>query len=98
MIPLGEMSPYVKAAFLATEDKRFTSTTGSTGTGPAPFGPTSSRFGSPRVLDHHHAAGAEHLGCDISGRDKSLGRKLREAHVALEIERKYPKTRFWRST
>jgi penicillin-binding protein 1A len=28
---------------------------------------------------------------DISGRDKSLRRKLREAHVALEIERKYPK-------
>jgi penicillin-binding protein 1A len=28
---------------------------------------------------------------DISGRDKSLRRKLREVKVALEIERKYPK-------
>jgi penicillin-binding protein 1A len=28
---------------------------------------------------------------DISGREKSLRRKLREAKVALEIERKYPK-------
>ena len=33
VVPLGEMSPYVKAAFIATEDKRFYEHRGITGSG-----------------------------------------------------------------
>ena len=93
VIPLGEMSPYVKAAFLATEDKRFYSTTGSTGTGcSAPSGPTCSPLRFAEGFSTITMQLARNIWDeDISGRDKSLRRKLREAHVALEIERKYPK-------
>ncbi|MFL5401544.1 MAG: penicillin-binding protein 1A [Gemmatimonadales bacterium] len=93
VIPLGEMSPYVKAAFLATEDKRFYSHHGID---------WYRVFGAIRtnVFALRFAEGFSTITMqlarniwdeDISGRDKSLRRKLREAHVALEIERKYPK-------
>src|SRR3954462_6067352 len=93
VIPLGGMSPYVKAAFLATEDKRFYKHHGID---------WYRVFGAIRtnVFALRFAEGFSTITMqlarniwdeDISGRDKSLKRKLREAHVAMEIERKYPK-------
>ena len=93
VIPLGEMSPYVKTAFLATEDKRFYSHHGID---------WYRVFGAIRtnVFALRFAEGFSTITMqlarniwdeDISGTDKSLRRKLREAHVARDIERKYPK-------
>jgi penicillin-binding protein 1A len=93
VIPLGEMSPYVKTAFLATEDKRFYSHHGID---------WYRVFGAIRtnVFALRFAEGFSTITMqlarniwdeDISGSEKSLRRKLREAHVALDIERKYPK-------
>jgi penicillin-binding protein 1A len=93
VVPLGEMSPYVKAAFISTEDKRFYSHHGIDWL---------RVFGAVRanVFKLRFAEGFSTITMqlarnlwpdDISGRDKSLRRKLREAKVALEIERKYPK-------
>jgi penicillin-binding protein 1A len=93
VIPLGEMSPFVRATFLATEDKRFYKHHGID---------WYRVFGAIRtnVFALRFAEGFSTITMqlarniwdeDISGRDKSLRRKLREAHVALEIERKYPK-------
>ncbi|MEO8088814.1 MAG: PBP1A family penicillin-binding protein [Gemmatimonadales bacterium] len=93
VIPLGEMSPYVKTAFLATEDKRFYSHHGIDWY--RVFGAIKTN-----VLALRFAEGFSTITMqlarniwdqDISGTDKSLRRKLREAHVALDIERKYPK-------
>ena len=93
VVPLGEMSPYVKVAFLATEDKRFYQHHGID---------WYRVFGAIRtnVFAFRFAEGFSTITMqlarniwdeDISGRDKSLRRKLSEAHVALDIERKYPK-------
>src|SRR5688572_2403431 len=93
VIPLGEMSPYVKTAFLATEDKRFYKHHGID---------WYRVFGAIRtnVFALRFAEGFSTITMqlarniwdeDISGTEKSLRRKLREAHVALDIERKYPK-------
>jgi penicillin-binding protein 1A len=93
VIPLGEMSPYLKAAFLATEDKRFYSHHGIDWV--RVFGAIKTN-----VFQRRFAEGFSTITMqlarniwdeDISGRDKSLGRKLREARVAREIEKKYPK-------
>src|SRR5918996_1834694 len=93
VIPLGEMSPYVKAAFLATEDKRFYKHNGID---------WYRVFGAIRtnVFQLRFAEGFSTITMqlarniwveDISGRDKTLRRKLREARVAREIEAKYSK-------
>ncbi|HEU4648668.1 MAG TPA: PBP1A family penicillin-binding protein [Gemmatimonadales bacterium] len=93
VVPLAEMSPYVKAAFISTEDKRFYSHHGID---------WYRVFGAVRanVFKLRFAEGFSTITMqlarnlwpdDISGRDKSLRRKLREVKVALEIERKYPK-------
>ncbi|HEX5385587.1 MAG TPA: PBP1A family penicillin-binding protein [Gemmatimonadales bacterium] len=93
VVPVGEMSPYVKAAFIETEDKRFYSHHGIDWL---------RFFGAVRtnIFRLRFAEGFSTITMqlarnlwpeDISGRDKSLRRKLREAKVALEIERKYPK-------
>src|SRR3954468_9520706 len=93
VVPLGEMSPYVKAAFITTEDKRFYKHHGID---------WYRVFGAIRtnVFALRFAEGFSTITMqlarniwdeDISGREKSVKRKLREAHVALEIERKYPK-------
>ena len=64
VIPLGEMSPFVKAAFLATEDKRFYSHHGIDWV--RVFGAIKTNVFELRfaggILDHHDAAGPEHLG------------------------------------
>jgi penicillin-binding protein 1A len=93
VIPLGEMSPYVKTAFLATEDKRFYSHHGIDWV---------RVFGAVRtnIFQLRFAEGFSTITMqlarniwdqDISGTEKSLRRKLREAKVAREIEKKYPK-------
>jgi penicillin-binding protein 1A len=93
VIPLAEMSPFVKAAFLATEDKRFYSHHGIDWY--RVFGAIRSNIFALRFAEGFSTITMQLARNiwdeDISGRDKSLKRKLREAHVALEIERKYPK-------
>src|SRR5919205_184012 len=95
VIPLGEMSPYVKAAFLATEDKRFYSHHGIDWY--RVFGAIRTNVFALRFAEGFSTITmqlARNIWVeDISGRDKSLRRKLREAHVAMDIERKYPKDR-----
>jgi penicillin-binding protein 1A len=93
VIPLGEMSPYVKTAFLATEDKRFYNHHGIDWY--RVFGAIKTNLFQLRFAEGFSTITmqlARNIWVeDISGTDKSLGRKLREARVAREIERKYPK-------
>jgi penicillin-binding protein 1A len=93
VIPLGEMSPYVKTAFLATEDKRFYSHNGIDWY--RVFGAIRTNIFALRFAEGFSTITMQLARNiweeDISGTDKSLGRKLREARVALDIERKYPK-------
>ena len=93
VVPLGEMSPYVKAAFITTEDKRFYEHHGIDWY--RVFGAIKNNLFKFRVAEGFSTITmqlARNLWPeDISGRDKTLRRKLREAHVAREIEAKYPK-------
>jgi penicillin-binding protein 1A len=87
------MSPYVKAAFITTEDKRFYEHHGIDWY--RVFGAIKNNIFKFRVAEGFSTITmqlARNLWPeDISGRDKTLSRKLREAHVAREIEAKYPK-------
>ena len=93
VVPLGEMSPYVKAAFITTEDKRFYEHHGIDWY--RVFGAIKNNIFKFRVAEGFSTITmqlARNLWPeDISGRDKTLRRKLREAHVAQEIEAKYSK-------
>ncbi|MGH7526668.1 MAG: transglycosylase domain-containing protein, partial [Gemmatimonadales bacterium] len=93
VVPLGEMSPYVKAAFITTEDKRFYAHNGIDWY--RVIGAIKNNIFKFRVAEGFSTITmqlARNLWPDdISGRDKSLRRKLREARVAMEIEDKYPK-------
>jgi penicillin-binding protein 1A len=93
LVPLGEMSPYVKAAFITTEDKRFYQHHGIDWY--RVLGAIKNNLFKFRVAEGFSTITmqlARNLWPeDISGRDKTLSRKLREAHVAREIEGKYPK-------
>jgi penicillin-binding protein 1A len=93
VVPLGEMSPVVKAAFIATEDKRFYEHEGIDWY--RVFGAIKNNLFEMRVAEGFSTITmqlARNVWTeDISGRDKSLRRKLREAKVAREIEDKYPK-------
>src|SRR5918995_1443899 len=93
VVPLGEMSPFVKAAFLVTEDKRFYEHHGVDWV--RVLGAIKNNVFEMRVAEGFSTITmqlARNLWPDdISGRDKSLRRKLREAKVAQEIEEKYPK-------
>jgi penicillin-binding protein 1A len=95
VVPLAEMSPVVKAAFIATEDKRFYEHHGIDWY--RVFGAIRSNLVEMRVAEGFSTITmqlARNIWTeDISGRDKSLRRKLREAKVAREIEEKYPKDR-----
>ena len=86
------MSPYVKAAFIATEDKRFYEHHGIDWF--RVFGAIKNNVFKFRVAEGFSTITmqlARNLWPeDISGRDKTLRRKLREAHVALEIEAQVP--------
>ena len=93
VIPLGEMSPYVKTAFLATEYKRFYSHHGIDWV--RVFGAIKTNVFQLRFAEGFSTITMQLArniwDQDISGTEKSLRRKLREAKVAREIERKYPK-------
>jgi penicillin-binding protein 1A len=93
VVPLGEMSPYVKAAFITTEDKRFYRHHGIDWF--RVFGAVKNNVFKLRVAEGFSTITmqlARNLWPeDISGRDKSLRRKLREAKVALKIEQQYTK-------
>jgi penicillin-binding protein 1A len=93
VVPLGEMSPVVKAAFISTEDKRFYEHHGIDWY--RFFGAIKSNVTQMRMAEGFSTITmqlARNLWPeDISGRDKSLRRKLREAKVAREIEAAYPK-------
>src|SRR5688500_9965191 len=93
VIPLGEMSPYVKTAFLATEDKRFYSHHGIDWF--RVFGAIKTNVFQLRFAEGFSTITmqlARNIWVeDISGTDKSLRRKLREAKVARQIEKTYPK-------
>src|SRR4051794_26268093 len=93
VVPLVEMSPYVKAAFITTEDKRFYQHHGIDWV--RVLGAIKNNVFKFRVAEGFSTITmqlARNLWPeDISGRDKSLRRKLREAHVAQEIEAKYSK-------
>jgi penicillin-binding protein 1A len=93
VVPLEEMSPYVKATFLATEDKRFYEHDGIDWV--RVIGAMKTNLFELRFAEGFSTITmqlARNLWPDdISGRDKSLRRKLREVKVAQEIERKYPK-------
>ena len=60
--------------------------------------PTSRRRHRAGLLDDHHAARAKPLSRAPQRREKTLGRKLREAKVARAIEAKYSKDRSSSST
>ncbi|MGH7509650.1 MAG: penicillin-binding protein 1A [Gemmatimonadales bacterium] len=93
VVPLGEMSPYVKTAFLATEDKRFYNHHGIDWY--RVLGAIKTNIFQLRFAEGFSTITMQLARNiwdeDISGRDKSLGRKLREARVARAIEQKYPK-------
>jgi penicillin-binding protein 1A len=93
VVPLGEMSPVVKAAFVTTEDKRFYEHDGIDWY--RVLGAIKTNLFEMRVAEGFSTITmqlARNIWTeDISGRDKSLRRKLREAKVAREIEEKYPK-------
>src|SRR5919106_1548634 len=93
VVPLGEMSPYVKAAFITTEDKRFYEHHGIDWY--RVFGAIKNNLFKFRVAEGFSTITMQLARNmwpeDISGRDKTLRRKLREAHVARDIEAKYTK-------
>ena len=93
VVPLEEMSPYIKATFLATEDKRFYEHDGIDWV--RVIGAMKTNLFELRFAEGFSTITmqlARNLWPDdISGRDKSLRRKLREVKVALEIEKKYSK-------
>ena len=95
VVPLKEMAPAVIAAFVTTEDKRFYSHHGIDWF--RVFGAIKNNLIEGRVAEGFSTITmqlARNLWPeDISGRDKSIRRKMREARVALEIERKLPKDR-----
>lgn len=95
VVPLAEISPAVLAAFLATEDKRFYKHNGI----------DYIRFlGALKnnVLAMRFEEGFSTITMqlarnlfpeDISGRERTLARKIREGRVARQIERKYSKNK-----
>src|SRR3954465_14162396 len=84
VVPLAEMSPYVKAAFVTTEDKRFYEHHGIDWY--RVLGAIKNNIFKFRVAEGFSTITmqlARNLWDeDISGREKSVKRKLREAHVA----------------
>ena len=92
VVPLAQISPAVVSAFLSVEDKRFYSHHGIdwyrvVGT-VKNFAFYGQRAGASTITMQL----ARNLFPDIiSGQDRSPRRKIREAQVALELERRYPK-------
>jgi penicillin-binding protein 1A len=93
VVSLDEMSPAVIAAFLTTEDKRFFEHRGIDWV--RFFGALKANLLAGAVREGFSTITMQLAGNlfpeDINRQDRSLGRKLREAHVAREIEQRYPK-------
>lgn len=93
VVPLGEMAPAVLAAFVSTEDKRFYAHDGVDWY--RVVGAVRANLLKMRAAEGFSTITmqlARNLWPEqISGRDKSLTRKLREAKVAFAIERQYSK-------
>ena len=94
VIPLQEMPPYLRQAFVAVEDKRFYQHHGidySRILG-AMFANVRAR-GMVQGFSTITMQLARNVFQDRISREKTLGRKLREARVALELEKTYSKDR-----
>jgi penicillin-binding protein 1A len=93
VVPLREMSPAVLAAFLSTEDKRFYRHNGIDWI--RFLGAVKNNILAMRMEEGFSTITmqlARNLFPeDISGRDRTVARKIREARVAREIEGKYSK-------
>jgi penicillin-binding protein 1A len=93
VVPLREMSPAVLAAFLSTEDKRFYRHEGIDWI--RFLGAVKANILAMRMEEGFSTITmqlARNLFPeDISGRDRTIARKIREARVARQIERKYSK-------
>jgi penicillin-binding protein 1A len=95
VVPLEQMAPAVHAAFIVTEDKRFYNHHGVDYIrvlGAIKANITAFRFAegfSTITMQLARNLWPE----NISGRDRSLRRKIREAQVAFEIEKNYSKDR-----
>src|SRR6266540_3145543 len=86
VLPLAEMPVYLRQAFIATEDKRFYSHHG------IDFvrfpGAVLNRFRGFSTITQQLA---RNVFSDQISRERSLARKLKEARVAVELERTFPK-------
>jgi len=91
VVPLNEISPAVIQAFLATEDKRFYEHHGIDWVRVigAVKGALLGRVTGASTITMQLAGNL--FPEDINRRDRSVGRKLREMHVALDIEKRYTK-------
>jgi penicillin-binding protein 1A len=93
VVPLAEMSPAVIAAFLATEDKRFYQHGGVDWI--RVLGAVKANLLAMGVEEGFSTITMQLAGNlwpeDINRRERSIGRKLREAKVARAIERRYEK-------
>lgn len=92
VVPIDQISPAIVAAFLSTEDKRFYSHHGIDWI--RVVGAAKTAFLGGRVTGASTITMqlARNLFPDvISGQDRSFRRKIREAEVALELERQYSK-------
>ncbi|MDQ2669130.1 MAG: PBP1A family penicillin-binding protein, partial [Gemmatimonadota bacterium] len=92
-VPLTDMSPHVIDAFVVTEDKRFYDHNGIDYV--RVFGAIKNNILAGRFAEGFSTITMQLAGNlwpeEIDRRDRSPRRKLREARVALEIERRYPK-------
>ncbi|HEV8399853.1 MAG TPA: PBP1A family penicillin-binding protein [Gemmatimonadales bacterium] len=86
VLPLAEMPVYLRQAFIATEDKRFYSHHG------IDFvrfpGAVLNRFRGFSTITQQLA---RNVFSDVISRERTLSRKLKEARVAVELERTFPK-------
>jgi penicillin-binding protein 1A len=99
VVPLDQMAPAVRAAFVVTEDKRFYRHHGVDLI--RVLGAIKNNILQFRVAEGFSTITmqlARNLWPEnISGRDRSLSRKIREAQVAFEIEKNYSKDRIPRA-
>ena len=93
VVPLSEMSPAVIEAFVVTEDKRFYEHDGIDWV--RVFGAVKNNILAGQLSEGFSTITMQLAGNlwpeEIDRRERSIRRKLREARVALEIERSYPK-------
>ncbi len=93
VVPLAEMAPAVKVAFLVTEDKRFYKHRGVDWI--RFLGAMKANVFAGRFVEGASTITMQLAGNlwseDIDRRERSVTRKLREIHVAFEIEKNYAK-------